>query len=278
MDIDSPPSNSYDDLPLTPAQQAGHTHLNLPHFSASYPLPFRVLTLVGLEILLWAINLHVLTSLGVDAGRALDLTEDDEGGLLDGEETSEPQILFDGDSLTGDSEPSPSRIIRLDSPSPTTTHIRRQSHSYSHPYRQKRTRKDLHGPIYLSFFVYSGWVLLGWSGFKYVSEMGGGMDGARWVLVVIAAGIAMGLGWRKGFIARAERMGLLRYVRTPEPSALPPSTLSDNPLSPSIQLVQTNPIPSNTTCPFLRRRDPSRHNNLVRKGLGRLGHLRISNI
>jgi hypothetical protein len=278
MDIDSPPSNSYDDLPLTPAQQAGHTHLNLPHFSASYPLPFRVLTLVGLEILLWAINLHVLTGLGVDAGRALDLTEDDEGGLLDGEETSEPQILFDGDSLTGDPEPSPSRIIRLDSPSPTTTHIRRQSHSYSHPYRQKRTRKDLHGPIYLSFFVYSAWVLLGWSGFKYVSEMGGGMDGARWVLVVIAAGIAMGLGWRKGFIARAERMGLLRYVRTLKPSALPSSTLSDNPLSPSIQLVQTNPIPSNPTCPFLRRRDPSRHNNLVRKGLGRLGHLRISNL
>ncbi|KAG1746222.1 EXS family-domain-containing protein [Suillus lakei] len=41
--------------------------------STSFPLPFRVLFLIGLGILAWATNLHGLHLLGIDAGSALEL-------------------------------------------------------------------------------------------------------------------------------------------------------------------------------------------------------------
>lgn len=41
--------------------------------AATFPLPFRVLTLIGLGILGWATNLHGLHALNVDAPAALDL-------------------------------------------------------------------------------------------------------------------------------------------------------------------------------------------------------------
>lgn len=62
MDIDSPP-----------AAAPSNTALNLPTFSSAFPLPFRVLALIGLAIVLWAINVHVLTLLGVDFASAVDL-------------------------------------------------------------------------------------------------------------------------------------------------------------------------------------------------------------
>jgi hypothetical protein len=63
----------------------GHTHLlELPPLSASFPLPFRVLTLVGLAILLWATNLHILHLLGINVPKALDFrdTEDEDGDVF----------------------------------------------------------------------------------------------------------------------------------------------------------------------------------------------------
>ncbi|KAG2119840.1 EXS family-domain-containing protein [Suillus discolor] len=42
--------------------------------STSFPLPFRVLLLIGLGILGWATNLHGLHLLGIDAGSALELS------------------------------------------------------------------------------------------------------------------------------------------------------------------------------------------------------------
>ncbi|EJU04061.1 EXS-domain-containing protein [Dacryopinax primogenitus] len=49
-----------------------HRHLFwVPAFSKSFPLPFRVLTLLGLGIIGWATNLHLLRLLGVDAYGAL---------------------------------------------------------------------------------------------------------------------------------------------------------------------------------------------------------------
>ena len=42
-------------------------------FVVAYPLPFRVLFLVGVGVLGWAANLHGLRLLGVDAASALDL-------------------------------------------------------------------------------------------------------------------------------------------------------------------------------------------------------------
>ena len=42
-------------------------------FSAIFPLPYRVLSLAGLGILAWAVNLHGLHLAGIDAATALDL-------------------------------------------------------------------------------------------------------------------------------------------------------------------------------------------------------------
>ena len=42
-------------------------------FSAVFPLPFRVLSLVGLGGLCWATNLHILDWLGVDVAQALQM-------------------------------------------------------------------------------------------------------------------------------------------------------------------------------------------------------------
>lgn len=77
MDIDSPPSNYLD-----PHAHDGHQHLLLPPLSASFPLPFRVLVLIGFAILLWGTNLHILHLLGIDAGWILDFRDGpDELGL-----------------------------------------------------------------------------------------------------------------------------------------------------------------------------------------------------
>ncbi|KZO93093.1 EXS-domain-containing protein [Calocera viscosa TUFC12733] len=64
MDIDTPGETGifHDD----------HQHLIwVPAFSKSFPLPFRVLALLGLGILGWATNLHLLRVLGVDSYVAL---------------------------------------------------------------------------------------------------------------------------------------------------------------------------------------------------------------
>lgn len=74
MDIDTPPGG-------------GDLALPLPEFSASFPLPFRVLFLVGLAILLWAVNLHVLSLLGLDVSWALDIRDGDDADHI----LNEPQ-------------------------------------------------------------------------------------------------------------------------------------------------------------------------------------------
>lgn len=50
-------------------------------FAAEFPLPFRVLVLIGLGILCWATNLHGLKLLNVDVASALDLRAHDDSYL-----------------------------------------------------------------------------------------------------------------------------------------------------------------------------------------------------
>lgn len=303
MDIGEPPSNSYDDLPLNDPHNVGHTHLNLPAFSVAYPLPFRVLTLIGLEILLWAINLHVLTSLGIDAAGALDLTDEHPDALIldqaDRAEEGEEKIIFDEtdeshrSSVDGTNHQA-SRIIRLDSPSPTATniHLHPRAHSLPHlgsstsssnpsnsPFSRRRPlrrRADLHQPIYTVFTLYSLWVGLGWLAFRYAS--GGSaedMDGARWIIGVIVVGLGVGVTWRKtGFFARSERMGLLRFVRSGYRLTLP---VSLNKVSaPNIhtgQLIEAYPFTTMGSRSLLRRCHPRRCPYIVCQGSRRPRHL-----
>jgi hypothetical protein len=73
----------------------GHTHLlELPPLSASFPLPFRVLSLVGLAILLWGTNLHILHLLGINVPKVLDFRDS----------TEEEEDVFT------ETEPEPKRI------------------------------------------------------------------------------------------------------------------------------------------------------------------------
>ena len=51
-------------------------------FVIAFPLPFRVLFLVGLGIVGWAANLHVLHKLNIDAPAALDLHTDPDDAQL----------------------------------------------------------------------------------------------------------------------------------------------------------------------------------------------------
>jgi hypothetical protein len=105
MDIGAPPSLE-ESVPqagsshihgLGPNTNAhiGHTHLlELPPLSASFPLPFRVLSLVGLAILLWGTNLHILHLLGINVPKVLDFrdtTEEEEDVFNETETKSEPR-------------------------------------------------------------------------------------------------------------------------------------------------------------------------------------------
>jgi hypothetical protein len=75
------------------SQLGGHTHyLELPPLSASFPLPFRVLVLIGLAILLWATNLHILHLLGINAPKVLDFRETDPVEV-------ETELPLDGDEF-----------------------------------------------------------------------------------------------------------------------------------------------------------------------------------
>lgn len=74
----------------TPGAGSGDLSLPLPEFSASFPLPFRVLFLVGLAILLWAVNLHVLSLLGLDVSWALDIRDGDDAVTFNNSELQPP--------------------------------------------------------------------------------------------------------------------------------------------------------------------------------------------
>lgn len=64
-------------------------HIEAP-FAASFPLPFRVLVLIGAGILAWALNLHILAIARVDAGEALALRSLNKDSYLRGGLTLAP--------------------------------------------------------------------------------------------------------------------------------------------------------------------------------------------
>jgi len=67
-------------------------------FSAVFPLPFRVLSLVGLGGLCWATNLHILDWLGVDSAQALQISHHK---ALSGLPAHSPPYLPPGSSHPG---------------------------------------------------------------------------------------------------------------------------------------------------------------------------------
>lgn len=191
MDIDNPP-------PLvTPS------HVILPTFSASFPVPFRVLVLVGLAILLWAVNLHVLWLLGIDAEWALSVppqAKSANGHELDS--ASRPVVLFEDASAEDDnvdllpttrqrSESDPHRLREAvnghlssdGSPrrasTASTSSVRAQGHTraFSAPIRIGASSATPYSAsaraswrmTYLLFLAYAAVVAFGWLVFQHVT-------------------------------------------------------------------------------------------------------------
>jgi EXS family len=99
----------------------------LSPFSVAFPLPYRVLFLIGVGGLCWATNLHSLEALGIDTLHVLQIR---------GDKPSLPSSLYGRQYL-------PHNISSL---------------SYAH---------SLHPPIYRLLFVYFAWIAAGWLGFAY---------------------------------------------------------------------------------------------------------------
>lgn len=206
MDIDSPPSNSIPDI----LQPDPHSHVLLPSFSASFPLPFRVLFLVGLATLLWAVNLHVLSIIGIDMSWVLDLRDDPGGGISLDESDDGGELAEQGMQLE-----IPSRLQQLANTTTTTTSLNEPDT----PIRLTNTRivrpsaNKLHGPMYKLFLMYCAWVGTAWVLFRYVSgEEEEAMERWRVIPGLAMVGVVAGVTvpWR-GIVER-ERVGFRRCV------------------------------------------------------------------
>ncbi|KAJ9108225.1 hypothetical protein QFC19_002472 [Naganishia cerealis] len=191
MDIDSPP------LDAPTAHQ-----LTLPTFSSAFPLPFRVLALVGFALLLWAVNMHVLTLLGVDVAWAADLggpdappkeEEDDDDDDGDGDDGQVVFDAFDTDLPAGaagkliDPPVRPSfdgygRMIGNDPATPTgsravftfPTPSVSEGANFNNNYNEdedddRPTAQSVYRGVYALFLVYTLYVGCAWLAFRLVT-------------------------------------------------------------------------------------------------------------
>jgi hypothetical protein len=190
MDIDNPPS-----LPPIYGDDE-HYHILVPSFSSSFPLPFRVLSLLGLALLLWATNLHLLHLLGLQTGWILSiparLSSSSSGGydVLDGADSEDEEGGAGGMSMLG------GRITGV----------------------WARSR-ELFGPVYGLFGWYTAWCLVGWGVFRWAS--GGQEEGElawRGLIGVTAVGVVVGFVMPYGRLWKRERMVLLQSVEIPSSS------------------------------------------------------------
>jgi hypothetical protein len=148
MDIDSPPTDSY---------HPTHSHITLPSLSASFPLPFRVLFLLGFALLLWATNLHVLSKLGLDTSWILDFRDVEE---IEMEETGDTE------------EETPAKPLH--NPRPAAA--------------------SLYQPVYKLFLLYTAWVGGGWVIFRVLTRgETEQMERYRALVGVIMVGVVVGL-------------------------------------------------------------------------------------
>ncbi|ORY30353.1 EXS family-domain-containing protein [Naematelia encephala] len=164
MDIDSPPA------PLADALPSSHAQFHLPTFSKTFPLPFRVLFLVGLAQLLWAVNLHVLHLLNLDTAWILDIRDDN---------PDPPGLELDTLGIPEDN------VVQLDTPG--------RQRTMAAPKSLRVDSGSLYGPIYKLFLVYTAWVGGGWFLFRWLTD-GDGELMERYRALVAVIGIGVGVG------------------------------------------------------------------------------------
>lgn len=219
MDIDSPPSFE-ESLPLSGGGNGqghgighghgigydphqGHYHLvDLPPLSASFPLPFRVLTLVGLAIFLWGSNLQILHSLGINPAKALGFQTGPDLGLDPAEEGLDLDTLggTDLDGIGGEEGVIKSSGVGV-------------SVSVGREYESGTKGGSGHKIVYKIGLIYSAWVAGGWLLFRLVS---GGeverMESCRGVVGLVMIGAALGALVPYRGVGERERRALRRYV------------------------------------------------------------------
>ncbi|KAG8871139.1 hypothetical protein FRB98_001013 [Tulasnella sp. 332] len=139
--------------------------------SAFIPLPFRVLGLVGLGILCWATNLHILHLLGIDTANVLETRPD---------------------KLPLSLPPSPQPVLSHDSSS---------SLGSSH-----QSSASLHRPVYRLLIIYSVWVIATYVAFKMAingdMKM---MDRSRSIATLASIGALTGLFCPFNILQKRER-------------------------------------------------------------------------
>ena len=208
MDIDTPP-NPIDTLP-----GHGHTHgqLPLPEFSASFPLPFRVLFLIGLGIFLWAINLHILSWIGLDVPWILDFRERDDDRAVDGlglghigSSNGTRRGVLAGEAYGDEGiDLSDDQPATYDLTSPHIASTMRIS-SRTLGMEEEGEARRLYAPVYKLFLLYSAFVGGGWALFTFwtagepeLMERYRGAVGVLAVMLVITAGLGLGPWSRVG--------------------------------------------------------------------------------
>lgn len=146
--------------------------------SAFVPLPFRVLSLVGLGILCWATNLHILRRLGIDTASVL-------------ETRTEHKIPLSSPPSPWPPSSSP--------PSPTS------SPQHLHNVRP-RYASNLYPPVYRLFLAYAIWTVSIYVLFNMAVH--GNMqlmDSSRHLVSLAVVGAAAGLLCPFNILQRRER-------------------------------------------------------------------------
>jgi hypothetical protein len=231
MDIDSPPSAGAPQSPLS-----------LPTFSSAFPLPFRVLSLVGLAILLWATNVHILTALNVDVARALDLggsddpetTEKRTAETKNGTTVPAPNVIFDAARMEDQPKMSfdgygrpfggvPGRDFSFPNGRSNSVVGLFANESDHADTTDRPTARQVYRSVYALFVAYSGYVGAGWILFRLITRGDAGeaererMEKWRAVVggivaVLVLMGFGTGFGWGRWKVGERERQSLLRYV------------------------------------------------------------------
>lgn len=162
-----------------PPQGANSASLTVPSFYTTFPLPYRVLFLVGIGILLWALNLHILHLLGFDTGFILGVRSraDGDGGSDD--------LAEDG-------------AISLAGGSTTKASFARS--------------RELIGPVYGLLGAYTAWSFAGWLIFRWL--VGGDdqdqVDAWRLLPLLTSLGAVIGLIAPYDGLWRRERQAFIR--------------------------------------------------------------------
>ncbi len=152
--------------------------------SAFIPLPYRVFSLVGLGILCWATNLHILKRLGIDPPSVL-------------------ETRSDKSSLPMPQSPWPSGAATLSSPPGSPHRSSRPSSSFA--------TGALHPPVYRLFAIYSLWVLITYAIFNLaVKGDMQKMDGAKGVITLCSLAVFAGLFCPFDVLLRRERYIFLK--------------------------------------------------------------------